>query len=455
MERTVELSEFSSYGKLKRWFKNRPQLVVHFRTAGWLMADKVFRIVAGVLVGAWVARYLGPSEYGDFAYALTFVAFFSVVASLGLDGIVIRDAASNPEISSTTLGTVLRLRLAIASILWAVSALGMTLLEPGIERLFWLSIILGGTMVFQAFDTLELWFVSQAKGSLAAMARIAACLIGAAFKVWMILTQQSLHAFAIVISAEGAITACFFCFLYRSHKTSTKWKWSSEIARKLLAESWPYLLSSLSIILYMRIDQIMIRKLVGSSELGIYCSAVIISSALYTIPTAISATFSPGIARLKEKNDAEFDRSIIKLFALMWWVCLPTALVASMVGGPMVLWLYGEAYAEAPKVIAIHAFSLIPVGLGIAQAVCLVNEKRGQLQLIRTILGCITSLFANLILVPSMGAKGAAVATLIAFSVASSLANSVLAPDLFLKQMHGFVLPFREWRRILGKPISL
>lgn len=44
--------------------------------AGWLLFDKFVRLMFGLLVGVWVARYLGPETYGQLAYVITLISFF-------------------------------------------------------------------------------------------------------------------------------------------------------------------------------------------------------------------------------------------------------------------------------------------------------------------------------------------------------------------------------------------
>ncbi len=63
----------------------------YFKNSSWLFAEKILRMVVGLFVGVWVARYLGPEQFGLFSYALSFVGLFAAVATLGLHGIVVRE----------------------------------------------------------------------------------------------------------------------------------------------------------------------------------------------------------------------------------------------------------------------------------------------------------------------------------------------------------------------------
>ena len=90
---------------------------------GWLFGDKILRMGIGLLVGVWVARYLGPKQFGLLNYAVAFVALFTSVASLGLNSIVVRDLVQDPSTAETTMGTAF-----VLSVLGGLSAFGLALL---------------------------------------------------------------------------------------------------------------------------------------------------------------------------------------------------------------------------------------------------------------------------------------------------------------------------------------
>ena len=79
--------------KLKS-LKNHQGFMRYFKNTSWLFAEKILRMVVGLFVGVWVARYLGPDKFGLFSYAQSFVGLFTAIATLGLDGIVVRELVS-------------------------------------------------------------------------------------------------------------------------------------------------------------------------------------------------------------------------------------------------------------------------------------------------------------------------------------------------------------------------
>jgi PST family polysaccharide transporter len=71
--------------KLSQRLSGNHNLLAAINNSGWLMFDKLIRLLLGLLVSAWVARYLGPAQYGELAYVLAYLAFFQAVAVLGMD----------------------------------------------------------------------------------------------------------------------------------------------------------------------------------------------------------------------------------------------------------------------------------------------------------------------------------------------------------------------------------
>mgnify|MGYP003488046590 CR=1 FL=1 len=63
----------------------------------WMLVEQVLRILAGLFVGIYVARYLGPEQFGAYSYALAFVALFSALGRVGLDSILVRDLVNHQD----------------------------------------------------------------------------------------------------------------------------------------------------------------------------------------------------------------------------------------------------------------------------------------------------------------------------------------------------------------------
>lgn len=408
---------------LRQRLEGRSVVQAIIGNTGWLLFDRTMRSVVGVLVGAWVARYLGPVQFGELAYAVAFVAIFQILAQLGLDGLVVRDIGADGGNAAERLGTAFRLRLIAGFACWGAAVGGMALLRPGDTQVLLLVAIVAGGIALQAADTVDLWFQSQTQSKRTVAARGVAYFAASALKVALILWEAPLVAFAWVVLAEAALSALALAVVYRRYPAPARWRWSTGRAAELLREAWPLLFASLAVVLYMRVDQIMLRELVDERELGVYSAAWSLSALWYFVPLAIYSSAAPAFGRLKVQSEAAYSAALGQLFTLMWVISLSVSIVMALSAGILIGLLYGAAYRDAAPVLALHVFANIPVALGVAQSLWITNERRPHFALYRTLFGLLVNVALNLALIPHYGAMGAALATVAAQFSAAVLFN--------------------------------
>ena len=149
----------------------------------------------------------------------------------------------------------------------------------------------------------------------------------------------------------------------------------------------------------------------------------------------ISQSIGPTIARKKNSDPVGYEKSITQLFSLMWWTMLPVSVGIALFSHPIVALLYGPAYRASATVLAIHVFANIPVALGVSQSIWMVNEGKNTLSLSKTVIGAISNVLLNLLLIPKYGALGAASATVVSYFMSAIISNIILAPDIFKMQI--------------------
>ena len=351
-----KLSELKSRSGLRKIIAN----------TGWLFADRILRMSAGLFVGVWVARYLGVQQFGLFNYAGAFVALFSPVATLGLDSLVVRDIVHDSSGKGQILGTAFWLKLVggICSLLLAVGCI--CFLRKNDTLTILLVAILATVGIVQALDTIDLWFQSQVQSKYTVLAKNTAFVIIALIKVILIKMQAPLIAFAWATLAEVCLGAVGLVILYESKGYSLRlWSWSFPRAQALLKESWPLIFSSFAITIYMKIDQIMLGEMVGNEAVGIYSAAARISEVWYFIPMVIVSSVSPTIFAAKKTSESLYDQSLKKLLRLMALLSIVIALPMSLLSESIITMLFGNGYAAAGSVLAIHIWASLFVFLGV------------------------------------------------------------------------------------------
>lgn len=421
--------------RLQTFLRGRPNLKAFSANFGWLVADKLTRLLVAVFVSAWVARYLGPERFGVLAYAIAFVAIFQAVALLGLDNLVVRDASAHPDEAHRYLGTALRMRIMGALAAYVLMIIVALASNQG-DRVAVLVIALTGlSMLFQVSDIMDLWFQSQVQSRRTVLAKITAYLTTAGVKIIMISSGASLLAFAAANALEAGLAAMALFLSYRRFRTRERWRWDGQLAASLLRQSWPLLLSGISILLYMRVSVIFLRQTAGNAEVGIYTVGTGLSEMWYFIPMALASSLAPFISRKRVESGDAYVAFIRQAFCAMWYFSFAVAIFNALMAPIWIDLLYGIQYRESARIFAIHAFTFVPVCVGVMQSLWLINEGRSKLALYQAIFGAIVALSLNFFLTPLYGAYGAAIATVSSQFAQAFLVNAFLAPDLFRLQI--------------------
>jgi O-antigen/teichoic acid export membrane protein len=427
---------------LQTHLHGRHDLMAILHNSGWLFLDKAFRMGIGLVVGAWLARYLGPSQFGELAYVLAYIAFFQAITNLGIDGIVVREIAQNKLQASAVLGTVFALRLGIGMLCWLLAVSGMAWLHGFSDPSVALTALAGGALIFQAADTVDLWFQSQSQSRRTVLAKLTAYLASNGIKVALILNSAPLQAFAAVIVLDALTAAIGLAIAYRRFPCTNQWHKSTETAKKLLNECWPFILSGISIMVYMRIDQIMIKEMLGTQQLGIYAAVLPLATFWQFIPMILNSSLAPFVARKKAEGEAVYWSALKKIFrayaVLGWLVCISTVALASFA----IEMLYGPQYQESAVVLSIYVFTNLFINMGVAQSLWMLNERRAIISLANTLMGASVCIIGNWLAIPEFGIKGVAVVAVLAQLVSTVLTNLIFSKRIFLMQIRSLACPF-------------
>lgn len=399
---------------VRRKIQHRPNLLKIIDNIGWLFFDKVLRMGIGLFVGVWLARYLGPEKFGLFSFAIALVGLFGPIAVLGLQSVVVRDLILYPDdkgeilVTSAVMqfaGGILAYGLILATIFW---------MRPEEALTKALVIILGSMVMFKSCDVAAYWFESQVQSKYIIWVQNVSFLTFAAIKVALIMISAPLLAFAWATLAEVmAVAFLMLTVLDLKGPRLRKCRTSLVRAKQLFADSWPLLLSGIAIMVYMKIDQIMLGEIAGNEAVGIYSAALRMSEVWYFVPMMIVASVFPSILEARKNSESKYYELLQRLFDLMTWFSLSIALPVTFLATSMMTLLYGEAYAESGAVLAIHVWTSVFVFLGVASGNWFLIENLQKLVLIRAILGAVINIFLNLLFIPIFSTIGAAIATLI------------------------------------------
>lgn len=435
---------------IKRQINGRPHLQRVIGNTGWLVADSLFRMLIGLVVGIWVARYLGPTSFGELNYALALVGMFSVIAGLGIDGNIVRDLVREPDKQGEILGTAFRLKLVGSAVMIVACIALVAFLRTQETQMIWLTAILSAGMAFLAVETISLWFQAQTQSKYTVYAKGLAYALGAMIRVELLLNEAPLIAFAWAALVESSVVALGLLLVYYKNQSCSPTAWVANWARAkaMLHDGWPLLFSAVSAILYMRLDAVMLGQLSNDHAVGIYGAATRISEIWYFIPMAITASLQPTLVRMREQNPKKFQEQLTWVYSLFSLVSFCVSVSVTFMANKLVVLLYGQSYLEAGPVLSLHIWASIAVFLGVASDRYLIIEQLQRITLYRTLIGLICNVVLNFLLIPPYGALGAAWATLISYSLATASLTLFQSTALQGRVMLRTLMP-DQWLKLL------
>lgn len=414
----------------------------------WMLTEQILRLLAGFFVGIWVARFLGPDQFGIYSYSLAFAGIFTGIAKLGLDNIIVRELVKYPEKSNFYLGTAFWMKLIGAFCLLIIVGIMLLVIPNEFHVKIYIFIIASG-IIFQSFEVIDFYFQSKVMSKFVSLSKMFQLIISSALKIYFVLSESELVYFVILSVIDQLTLAIALIYAYYKQSSSQFYKYFDwALAKQLFSYSWPLLFSLFAVSLYMRVGQLMIKELLGVREVGLYAAAIRICEVWYYVPAILASSLFPAIIKAKESGTERYYLRLQQFYSLMIWGAIIIAIPVTVFSHEIISILYGQHYKGAENVLVIYVWGGVFVFLGIAFSRFLVAENMNHKQLQRTLAGLTVLIILNLILIPKMGISGAALSMLLTQLIVNYLYDffdSDLRPLVHLKTM-AFVQPYKTFK---------
>lgn len=373
----------------------------------------------GLLVGVWVARYLGPAQFGDINYALAFVGIATVLTTLGLDSVAIRELVNGRK-EEEVIGTTFYSRLIVSILTTALLVSYAYLFLDSSKAQAGLVTVFAFISLFQSFDVIDLYFQSIVKSKFSVYAKNIAFTVSAAFRIVLLVMQAPVLYFGVAMVTEFVFGSVLLIYYYqtKTDKRVAKWTFNFTLLKEMLSHSWPLILSSISVVLYMRLDQVMLGQISTSKAVGDYSAASKLVEVWYFIPTAITSSLYPFIIQAKSDPKA-YEKKLINLYSLLLWGSIIASAITTL-AAPYLVWiLFGKGYSDAILILQVYIWSVPATFMGLATSQYLMAENFTQISFVRTFIGMVMNILLNYIMIPLYGGVGAAIATVISYTFAT------------------------------------
>lgn len=397
------------------------------KNSGWLVGERVFQMLLTLMVGSLTARYLGPSNYGIINYVSSFISIFAVFAALGIDSILIKGLVENPNDEGKYVGSALFLKLSSGILCLFASNIFMFFYERASELIFIVNLMQSISLIFKCYEVFDYYFQAHLSSKFSVISKSIASIIVAIWKVYLLVNNSSVILFGLSVSIETTVTFLVLFLLYKYGK-GPKLSVDFSISKSLLKNGYHFIFSSLMVIIYSRMDKIMIGTFFTEKEVGLYSAANAIAEMWLFIPLAIINSLQPIILNLKDKDNSLYLKKLKQMYFIVFYSSFIMCIFISICSKLIIYILYGSAYLESQGILIILIWSGIFAVLGSARGVWIVAENLNKYSKYYTFIGCVINLCLNYLLIINYGVIGAAIATLVAQFVVC-----IVAPYFFKK----------------------
>jgi len=374
----------------------------------WMMIEKCISIFGLIFVTSYVAKYIGPSNFGKIALAATLFGFVQTLTWFGNQEILFKRVSKNPNSGLKYLFGTQKLR----KILFFICSL------PILLGLYFYSDHL--TLVFAIATALAVYFVTQDIYAIYNNAVLHSYINAIVNMIGLgvaLLTRYLIVLFELDYAFLGIpiVLTAFIPFLLKKYifnKSQQLKPISQKHYRKYYFGAGSALvLSTLAVTLYTQITSLLLAVLTSTRELGIYTVAVTLGMSWAFINTSIITSVMSKIYR--EKDNYQSYGMITKLNAVIVTFSMAIVFLLAIIGQWILNTLYGNAYLAAYELMVILGLATLCSCLGIVSARFLVKEGAYSYISKKTICVAIMALPISYIMIYKFDLIGAAYGVLI------------------------------------------
>jgi O-antigen/teichoic acid export membrane protein len=386
----------------------------------WLLLQNAVKLVFGLTVSLYLAKYLGPEDFGVYSFGISLLSLFLLFTDLGVNPILIRELVDNKINSMVLMGSSFKLKI-YGGILGFIL---MTLLGfyYGFDSKTGIVILLmSPILLIRSLNVLDSYFQSLKENKFPVIANITSIVVGSILIFLFVNLKFNVQSFAIIYTFECAVLFSALIILYLKKNLTLKWKSENSVSINILRESWPIIIISVASIINARIDQVYIGSMLSSSVLGNFSAAAKVAEFWLVLPVIIHTVLYPILIDLRSINFNKYKRLIYLIISASFlFGVLFSGLITSF-SKEIILILFGNKYNIAGEYLALYIWSTLPIfSLYIVGSVIYL-ENLIKKNLIVSSVSILANLILNYFFIQFYGANGAIYATLIVTLISYSL----------------------------------
>jgi O-antigen/teichoic acid export membrane protein len=383
----------------------------------WMMLEYLLRIFAAIFVSIYIARYLGPEEFGIVSYAIAIFTLFLSITRLGMDSVLVRDLAKYSSQESAYKGTAFFMMLVASVIAYLLIYMFIDLIEKDNVANVYILIVSFG-LLFQSIYVVEYSYQAKTKSKISSLVRMIVLGIGSIVKLYIVYINAELVFFAYAYLFDFFMLFILFLFVHFLTK-QIRFSFDKNLIKPLLQSGWPIMVTSLIGVLYTRIDQYMIKHLLSNYDLGMYVSATKIYEGWSLVPNVVTLSLLPFLTKLHTQNNELYKKVFTIILSCVFWIGIILSIVSFVYSREIIDITFGDAFIDASDAFSIIMFTAPLVAISSVAFRYLTIENLEKTIVYKLLITLGINVLLNFVLIPFYGIEGAAFATLIAMLISN------------------------------------
>ena len=378
-----------------------------------MLLEKLIKMAAQLGTMVLLARFLGAEGMGNLMYCYAIASIFIFLNNFGLNSLMIKWLSEDPSGIRNCLTQTLLIRLvaALACVI-LTNLVGLLMVDDNSRMLL---LVISLYHLVMPVSVVEWYFQSIGRASLSAYGLITGSIVGFVIRATALYLGADILWLGAAYTVELISVVLIYSLIWKYKGISLESGNSNLRIGQMINQSLPLLLSGAVIMLYMRIDQLMLGYMVGDKEVGIYSAALRLSEAWYFVGLTILGVYFPKFLQVrKEYGENLYLQNIVKIGRFVVWGAFFLAIVTTLLSDWIIQIFYGNDFVESAEVLVVSIWAVIFVYMGTISSQMFVANGQQMLQLYRSIFALLINVVLNYLLIPLYGACGAAIALLVA-----------------------------------------
>lgn len=368
-----------------------------------MLAARLLAAATGLIL----ARLLDVTGYGTYAAVVAFGTIFATATDLNLSSLIIQEFPKGERAVAIAYGNAFVLKGSIGVVVFGIAAVLASLIYPAGEAR--LAILATAAAMVGAVSTLQIGVI-QGRGWVGELS-LWAMAIAVVTSMTVLVTAWISGEPSMVLVALLSINGVMVMALLTRTLSTVRPKVDLSRIRSQLLGLVAYGTGAVAYVVYYQVDLVMLLAMGFEIDAGLYAVAYRLVGFQYVIPSALAAATYPFLFRLAGQPREHWS-AVKTLLRRSGTLGIVSVIALFLAAGPIVDLLFGAAYDGAAELVRILVWfpGLQSLSFPLGDALTTRGHQSWRAAVMVSAAGF--NVLGNLLLIPRLGARGAALMTL-------------------------------------------